>query len=135
VVIISIYIYIFYRIIKIKRNSTLIINYLNSQKRDLELLRNIVLLLCIYLAGGIPTIVITRIPENKILHLTSFATQTLAVAFANLFTIVLDRELRLVIKRMICRTTPVVPLNNAGQIQQNLQNKRQMNNRFLQTCA
>ncbi len=116
-----------------KRNSTINFNNLNSQKRDLELLRNIVLLLCIYLAGGIPTIIITRIPASKIPHLASFATQTLAVAFANLFTIVLDRELRLVIKGMICRTTRVVPLNNAGNIQQNLQNTRHMNNRFLQT--
>jgi len=63
---------------------------------------------------------------------------TLNVAVERACTILLNREIRQVIKRIICRTTLVMPFSNArsggietGSTQQSLKNTKQTNVQHL----
>ncbi len=117
VFVIIIYIYIYYWAKKTKKNVTNITNSTtNSQKRDLELLRNIVILVCIYLAGGLPSAA-SDLTLSKLPYLLSLITQSIAVCVANLCTNVLDREIRQIIKSILCWTTSVVPFNHIHEVQ------------------
>ncbi len=114
-IIIIIYIYIYYCIRRKKSNATTVGNSLLSQKRDLEVLRNIIILISICLSGGLPTIGALLIP-GKIPLLLALTTQTLSVFLATLFCILLDRELCQVVKSIICRRIPVVLRGGATEV-------------------
>jgi hypothetical protein len=93
-----------------KNNTRVISNSLNSQKRDLIILRNILILISIFLSGGIPFILASIFP-GKTQFLLSLVTQSLPVAVAALCTVLLNRELRQVVRNKICRTARVMPFN------------------------
>jgi hypothetical protein len=128
-IIIIIYIYIYCRVKQIKRSSTTIAKSIISQKRDLELLRNIIIIISIYLGGGLPSIVFF-VTQTKYSYLINLVTQSLTVAIAKLCIVLLDREIRQVIKSILCRKMPVMPFNNArptGTIMLNHKNVKQTN--------
>jgi len=104
---ILLYINIYYCVKKSKRNAMITIQTYQSHKRDLKLLRNIVLLILIYLIGGFPTIIYLLIPI-KYLYLLNLITQSLTVTIAKISIILLDRQLRNLIKNIFCRTRTVV---------------------------
>jgi hypothetical protein len=109
-VIITIYIFIHYKVKQTSKNSTALSSSVNRQKRDLAILRNIIILISIFLSGGVPFILASVFP-GKTQFLLSLVTQALSVTIATSGTVVLDRELRQVAKRIICRTTSVMPFN------------------------
>jgi hypothetical protein len=82
-IIIIIYIYIYHRVRKTKKNAKTMPHSNNNRKRDLEVLRNIVILISIYLGGGLPTIIFFLTP-TKYPYLVNLVTQSLAVAIAKL---------------------------------------------------
>ena len=90
----------------------LLLRETNSQKRHLEVLRSIIILLSIYLGSALPAILFF-ITAIKLLYLINLVCLTLAITLEKLCTIFLDRECRLFVKHIICRTTSVIPLNNA----------------------
>nr|ACD88964.1 7 transmembrane receptor 2 [Adineta vaga] len=112
-----IYLYIFFRVKKIANRSEMLIGTRNNEKRNLELLRNILILLFIYLAGGIPTFLFI-VTSNRILYLIGIVTISLTVAIEKLCTIILDRELRQVIRRFFCRDSQIVPMRNTYVVEQ-----------------
>lgn len=127
--IIIIYVYIYFRVKYMKRNTMAIVTSVNRQKRDLELLRNIIILLSIYLGGGLPSIVyfLTR---TKYPYLINLVTQSLTVAIAKICIVLLDREIRQTIKNMIYPKTSVMPFKNTyitGRIQNTLQSTKKTN--------
>ncbi len=106
-----IYIFIYYRVKRIANSADPAFRALQKGKRDLELLRNILILLAIYLVGGIPTLLFL-FTSLKILYLIGIATISLVVAIEKLCTIFLDRELRNVVQMLIMKTARVEPINN-----------------------
>ncbi|CAF3568309.1 unnamed protein product, partial [Rotaria socialis] len=90
--IIVIYIYIYKRIKKASKRAEMVLNTTND-KRDLEVFRNIVIVLAIYITGGIPTLIFI-IFEISLFYLVGIVTFTLAVSIEKICTIALDRELR-----------------------------------------
>jgi hypothetical protein len=110
--IIIIYVYIYRQIKKIKKRTELIRNTTN-EKRDLEVLRNIAILSCIYISGGIPTLIFL-VSSINIFYLAGIVTITFAVMIEKLCAILLDRELRLVVKNLVCsRKNRVMPFENS----------------------
>lgn len=103
-----IYIYIYHRVKRAHEHAVTTLNILND-KRDLEVLRNIVVLLAIYIAGGIPTILFlfTAIEAFYLLGIVTF---TLTVALEKIFTIILDRDLRQVMKSFIRNKNRITPI-------------------------
>jgi hypothetical protein len=106
--ILIIYVYIYQRIQKIKKRTS----YTTNDKRDLEVLRNIVILLIIYISGGIPT-VIYFISSMEFFYLAGIVTITFVVMIEKVCTILLDRELRLVFKNLISSKNRVMPFENS----------------------
>jgi len=109
---------------------------LNHHKHDLEVLRNVVILISVYLSSGLLTVVADS-TSSKLPYLLSLVTQIFAVLIKNLCTFVLDRELCQVIKIILCRTTTrVMPFNNVCPVRRIQQNPRaimQTNNQHLRT--
>ena len=125
--IIIIYVYIYYRVKKIERNRIKMRGLMLNEKRDLELLRNISILISIYLGGGL-TSFLFFITRNKILYLLNLVTQSLTVVIAKLGIIVLDREIRQVILNFIKQKRRVVPFINvppSGTILQHCKTSKQ----------
>jgi hypothetical protein len=128
-IIIIIYIYIYCRVKQIKRCSTTFAKSIIGQKRDLELLRNIIILISIYLGGGLPSIVFF-VTQTKYPYLVNLVTQSLTVAIAKLCIILLDKQIHQVIKSIMYQRIPVMPFNNArptGTIMKNHKNVKQTN--------
>jgi hypothetical protein len=73
---------------KKKRNAINFRTSLNHHKHDLEVLRNIVILISVYLSSGLPTVVADS-TSSKLPYMLSLVTQVFAVLIANLCTIVL----------------------------------------------
>ena len=69
----------------------------NRDKRDLEVLRKIVIFLGIYISGGIPMLLF-MLTANGVFYYIRIVTITFSVAVEKNCTIVLDRDLRQVIK-------------------------------------
>ena len=109
--ILIIYVYIYRHIQRVKKQTQLIRNT-TSQKRDLEVLRNIVILLSIYISGGIPTLfyLLTSIDFLYLLGIVTFAA---VVMIEKLCTIGLDRELRIVVKSTISSKDRIMPFGNS----------------------
>ncbi len=109
--ILIIYIYIYKRVKTAKMRAAVIRNTTND-KRDLEVLRNIVILLGIYITGGIPTL-LYLISNIDLLYLAGIVTFTLAVMIEKICTILLDRELRYVVKNILSSRNRVMPFENS----------------------
>jgi hypothetical protein len=109
IVIILIYLYIYYSIRRTRRNATATINSTVGQKRDLELLRNILVLLSIYLCSGFITLLFFM-TSIKLIYLINFVYMAASLIVEKVCAIVLDRECRQAIKGIICRRATVKPL-------------------------
>lgn len=105
-----IYVFIFYQVKKSTSRTRIFVRTNNNRKRDLEVLRNIIILLGIYLLGGLPS-VLFLITSNKLIFLISIVCISLAVAVEKLFMCILDRDIRQVIHRLICLKMRILPLN------------------------
>ncbi len=106
-----IYLLIYYRVKKMRSLTQMSIGTINNEKRNLKLLGNILILLGIYLMGGTPSLLFV-LTSNKILYLIGIVTISLTVAIEKLCTILLDRELRKVIRKLLTRRTRITPRNN-----------------------
>ncbi|CAF2314000.1 unnamed protein product [Rotaria sp. Silwood2] len=106
-----IYIFIYYQIKQVQKGARPLLRLIHGEKRDLELLRNILILLSIYLIGGIPFLLFV-FSSNRILYLIGLVTISLAVAVEKLCTILLDQELRQAIRKLTIRKTRITPLHN-----------------------
>jgi hypothetical protein len=107
----TIYIFIYYRVKKTKNCAQMLVRTIQKDKRDLEVLRNISMLLGIYLMGGVPTLLFL-VTSNRIFYLISIVMISLTVAVEKVCTILLDRELRQVIRKIAPKTTRITPFNN-----------------------
>jgi hypothetical protein len=105
-----IYIYIYKRIKKARKGVETTLKAI-SDKRDLEVLRNIVILLGIYIIGGVPTI-FYLLSGIEIFYLAGIVTFTLAVAVEKICTVLLDRDLRQVVKSIRSSRSQVMPFDN-----------------------
>ena len=109
-----IYLYVFIRIKIITRRAENIRTNIRD-KRDLGILRNIVISLGIYIGGGTPAsiFVFTSIQIFYVIGIISF---TFGVLVEKIFTIILDHELRQVIKEKVVfpSRNRVIPLNNTS---------------------
>ncbi|CAF1107585.1 unnamed protein product [Adineta ricciae] len=111
VVILVIYVCIYQHVRGSSRRATTITNATHSQKRDLQLLRNILILLLIYLGGSLTTLLYFA-TSIKVIYLISLVNITFTITAEKIFTLVLDREVRQVIINIVRGTTPVVPFQN-----------------------
>jgi hypothetical protein len=108
VLIVAIYIYI-YRRVKHGGNNTHGTTIIRRSNRDLELLRNIMILLGIYIAGALPT-TLYLMTNISILYFAGIVCISFSIAIEKLFTIILDREIRIVVKKVFNRSkTRVTP--------------------------
>ncbi|CAF1437870.1 unnamed protein product [Adineta ricciae] len=80
----------------------------NSQKRDLDLLRRVVILLGIYLTGGIPTLLF-MLTSVRLIYMINLVSPSVCVCIEKLCTILLDREIYQVIRAKIAQAAPVTP--------------------------
>jgi len=109
--IIYIYIDIYTRLKKAKKSAVLIRNTANG-KRDLEVLRNIVILLGIYISGAIPTLLFIMSAIHRF-YSASIITIPISVMIEKMCTILLDRELRQVVKNIISSRNRIMPFRNS----------------------
>lgn len=107
-IIIIIYISIYYRVRLTERRISIQNPTLQSQKRDLEVLSNVTIIIGVFLGGGIPSTVSILYPGKK-LYFIGLIAQSLAVSLSNICIILLDRELRLVFKRSLCHQRSIQP--------------------------
>jgi hypothetical protein len=77
----TMYISIYCRLILTKWNTTINNNSLHSQKRDLQVLRNIVILISLFLLGGLP-LALSTVMNNQMLYLAGMCTETFSIACA-----------------------------------------------------
>jgi hypothetical protein len=108
----AIYVFIYRRLRSATRRAETRIRSTNSDKRDLEVLRNILIFLSIYLLGGVPSILFI-LTTNKIIYLLSIVTITFAVAVEKVFTILLDRDMRQVVFSIVRPGTRVIPFESS----------------------
>ena len=107
--IIALYIYIY---IRIKRRKTILSAMIMvvRQNRDVEVLRNMMILLGIYISGGTPT-VLYFVTQINLFYAMGVMSISLAVVIEKVMTIFIDREIRLIIKQCLpCRKTHIVPM-------------------------
>ena len=102
------YIVIFYRVKQGTKRAALLIRSNRHEKRDLELLRNIMILLGIYLLGGLPSVLFV-ITANEWIYLISIVSMSLTVAIEKISMIMLDRDIRQVTKNLMFQRTRVMP--------------------------
>jgi hypothetical protein len=108
------YAYIYYRVKKVKRNVVTVIRRTNNENRDLELLRNILILVVIFLVCGAPTVVFI-VTSIKIFYLISIVTLSFCAASVQMCTILLDRDLRQILRDMFTPTTHITILQNTSE--------------------
>ena len=106
-----IYIFIYYRMKQTANSAQILVRSIHNNKRDLIVLRNIVILLAIYLMGGVPSLLFL-VTASRVLYLMGIVSIAFAVALEKVCTLLLDEELIQVVKRVVLRKTPVVPFNN-----------------------
>ncbi|UJR19573.1 hypothetical protein I4U23_022708 [Adineta vaga] len=105
--IVVIYIYIYVQIRKARVNATVATQ--NSQKRDLELLCRILILLSIYLTGGVLAILF-MLTSIQLIYMINLVSPSVTVSIEKLCTVLLDREICQVIKAKIGPVTRVTLL-------------------------
>jgi hypothetical protein len=107
--IVGIYIFIYIRI-RYNRNNTIVQAGRRNQNRDLEVLRNIMILFSIYILGGAPTTLYILLGIN-VFYSMSVITLSAAVTVEKLTILVIDREIRNTCKKYFCqrknRVTPI----------------------------
>ncbi|CAF1119865.1 unnamed protein product, partial [Adineta ricciae] len=94
------------RIRKVRANATAASQ--NSQKRELELLRRIAILLGIYLTSGIPSILF-MVTSIRLIYMINLVSPSVVVCVEKICTILLDREMCQMIRAKVFRLTPVTP--------------------------
>lgn len=104
-----IYAFIYYRLKKMIRDSGTLMRTTNSKKRDLEVLRNILILLCIYLLGGFPS-VLFFITNIQTIYLMSLVFISFAVGVEKIFMCLLDRDMRQIIEKSLKWNNRVAPV-------------------------
>ncbi|CAF1260033.1 unnamed protein product [Adineta ricciae] len=104
--VVIIYVYIYVQVRKTRVNATATSQ--NSQKRDLDLLRRVVILLGIYLTGGIPTLLF-MLTSVRLIYMINLVSPSVCVCIEKLCTILLDREIYQVIRAKIAQAAPVTP--------------------------
>ncbi|UJR19658.1 hypothetical protein I4U23_022793 [Adineta vaga] len=104
--IVVIYIYIYVQIRKARVNATVATQ--NSQKRDLALLRRILIVLSIYLTGGVPAILF-MLTSIRLIYMINLISPSVSMSIEKLCTVLLDREMYQVIKAKIGPVTRVTP--------------------------
>lgn len=103
------YAYIYCRVKRHRQNIRMSMNTNISNRLELELLRNILVLIGIFFLGGTPT-VLFMISLMKFFYLMAFVTLSFCAAFVQLCTILLDRDLRDVVRSLLLPRTRVVPI-------------------------
>jgi hypothetical protein len=115
--IVAIYINIYYRVEQYGTTKSETIRKI-KQNRNLEILRNILVLIGIYTCGGIPTLIYITI-GIEIFYSIGIIFLSLTVTIERLVTIVLDREIRNTVKNLFRQSktiiTPVI-INNHRHI-------------------
>ena len=104
-----IYINIYHRVKNFEKNMTETIRKI-QQNRNLEILRNILILITIYTCGGISTLIyiLTKI---EIFYSIGIILLPLFVTIEKLITILLDKEIRKIVKNYFCRSaTKITPI-------------------------
>ena len=114
-IIIFIYIYIYCRVSRETKNVGASTGRITNHKRSLEILRSILILLAIYLGGAVPSI-LYQLTSLKIIYLINLAWLTLTVVVEKSCTLLVDREVRHVIKTLCYRSSRVMPFSN-GQLE------------------
>jgi len=113
--IIIIYTHIYYRVKRTKKSGNTAASSQNAQKRNLEVLRNILLLLGIYILGAIPTLLF-MLTSIRLLYYVGIVSVSLTVAVEKVCTIVLDRDIRQIVWTLISRMKPIVPFGPAATL-------------------
>jgi hypothetical protein len=116
-----IYMFIYYRVRKTTNQAQTLVRRANTEKRDLELLRNISILLGVYFMGAVPTLLFL-VTSNRILYLIGIVAISLAVAIEKVCAILLDRELRQVFRALVTRTAHITPIDDTYLTARNQQN-------------
>jgi hypothetical protein len=107
--VVGIYIFIYIRIRYNTKNSVLQAGRRN-QNRDLQVLRNIMILFGIYILGGAPT-TLYMVINIQILYSIGIVTLSGAVTIEKLTILIIDREIRNTCKRFFWhRTNRVTPI-------------------------
>jgi hypothetical protein len=132
--IVIMYIFIYYRVQRTVNRAGNLVPSVNKDKRDLKLLRNIIILLAIYLIGGIPTLLFL-ITSIRALYLTGIVTISLAIAVEKVCTILLDRELQQVIRKLVSKTARITPTYNIQTIPKYQGNLTQTQPGVVQTIS
>ncbi len=105
-IMIGIYVSIYIKV----RNNAAIQSNRRRQNRDLEVFRNIMILFTIYILGGIPSILYILIGIH-FLYSVGIVSLTFAVTVEKFATLLLDREIRNIVKNFFChRTMRVTPM-------------------------
>ena len=112
--IIIIYIHIYRRVRKARKHAQTVLK-MNNDKRDLEVLRNVLILVTIYITGGIPTIIFL-LSGLDIFYVMGLVTFILTVTIEKLCAMVLDRELRQTIKEMMFKKNRIVPFQSTTSL-------------------
>ena len=112
--IVIIYFTIYRQVKRARLHATTILN-LTKDKRDLDVLRNVLILLGIYISGGIPTILfmMTRI---EALYYVGIVTITLSVAIEKICTVLLDRDLRQTVRTLLATTNRIMPFETVTRL-------------------
>ncbi|CAF0797581.1 unnamed protein product [Adineta ricciae] len=108
-IIVIIYTYIYVRIRKVRANATAASQ--NSQKRELELLRRIAILLGIYLTSGIPSLLF-MVTSIRLIYMINLVSPSVGVSIEKLCTVLLDREMCQIIRAKMRTVTRVTPFEN-----------------------
>ena len=127
--ILVIYCLIYSRVKRATQRALTIVRSGNSSKRDLELLRNILILLGIYFAGGIPTLLFL-VTANRALYLIGIVTISMTVTVEKVGAIILDRDMRQVFRDLLTRRTQVTPFqisSTMGKAQEQLARTKSTN--------
>ena len=132
--IVCIYLYIYVRVRRIIKGATTIVHATKNHKLDLEVLRNILVLLGIYLGGGTPYLVFV-FTSMRTMYFVNLVTLSFTVAVEKLCTIMLDREIRLVLRGLICRRANVEPFDATKTRARTLVNQKHAPQRAIDRTA
>ena len=105
------YIFIYYRVKHTTNRAQILVRTINNNKRDLTVLRNTLILLALYLVGGVPTLLFL-FTGLRILYFMGIVSIACSVAIEKIFTLVLDREFRQVLRSVVLKKIPVIPFDN-----------------------
>ena len=114
--IIIIYLYVIVRVKKVNRRAQHLRNR-GNHKRDLKVLRNIVILLVIYTLGGTPSTLYIA-TSIEFFYFTGIVSLTLGVFIEKLIALLLDRKLRHVVRDILFRRNRIIPFHTTTQMRE-----------------